>query len=46
MKVTLLSMDADADAMEILKTDFHCPLDDRKLDEYDPIRSFNVEQKN
>ena len=36
----------EEDAIETLKTNFHCPLDDRKVDKYDQIRHFKVEKVN
>ena len=34
----------DDDAVEALKTNFHCPLDDKLIDKTDPIRLFDVKK--
>jgi hypothetical protein len=36
----------DDDIVEALKTNFHCPLDDEKVDRNDPIRYFKVQKTN
>ena len=32
----------DYDAVETLKTNFHCPLDDRLIEKSEPIRLFDI----
>ena len=34
----------DDDAVEALKTNFHCPLNDKLIDKTDPIRLYNVKK--
>ena len=34
----------DDDIVEALKTNFHCPLDDNKIEKNDPIRHFDVKK--
>ena len=36
----------DDDVIEALKTNFHCPLDDLKLEKNDPIRHFTIKKTN